>query len=98
MMEAPQAVTLIVLFVTVGVTVTNVARAFVRRLEARDRVRAGALGELSDERLARIEHAVEAIALEVERVSEGQRFTTNLLSERAALPAKARGDMSRRSE
>jgi hypothetical protein len=36
----------------------------------------------SEERLARIEHAVDAIALEVERISEGQRFTTRLLSER----------------
>ncbi|HEY3257252.1 MAG TPA: hypothetical protein VGJ64_00215 [Gemmatimonadaceae bacterium] len=41
-------------------------------------------------RLERIEQAVDAIAVEVERISEGQRFTTKLLSEgRAAnaLPA-----------
>lgn len=36
----------------------------------------------SEERLARIEHGVDAIAVEVERISEGQRFTTKLLSER----------------
>jgi hypothetical protein len=36
-----------------------------------------------DERLVRIEQAVEAIAIEVERISEGQRFTTRLLAERA---------------
>jgi hypothetical protein len=35
-----------------------------------------------EQRLARIESAVEAIAIEVERISEGQRFTTKLLSER----------------
>jgi hypothetical protein len=42
------------------------------------------------ERLARIEAAVESIAIEVERISEAQRFTTKLLSERAptALPAQ----------
>lgn len=34
-------------------------------------------------RLERIERAVEAIAIEVERVSEGQRFTTRLLSDSA---------------
>jgi hypothetical protein len=34
--------------------------------------------------MARIEQAVDAIAVEVERISEGQRFTTRLLSERAA--------------
>jgi hypothetical protein len=32
-------------------------------------------------RLERIEQAVDAIAVEVERISEGQRFTTKLLSE-----------------
>jgi hypothetical protein len=33
------------------------------------------------QRLERIERAVEAVAIEVERISEGQRFTTKLLSE-----------------
>jgi hypothetical protein len=36
-----------------------------------------------EERLQRIENAVDAIAVEMERVSEGQRFTTKLLAERA---------------
>ena len=42
------------------------------------------------ERLARIESAVESIAIEVERISEAQRFTTKLLSERSstALPPR----------
>jgi len=38
-------------------------------------------------RLERIEQAVEAIAVEVERVSEGQRFVTKLMSEARAVPA-----------
>ena len=42
-------------------------------------------------RLERIERAVESIAIEVERVSEGQRFTTKLLSERAVPSASERG-------
>ena len=43
-------------------------------------------------RLERIEQMVEAVAIEVERISEGQRFTTKLLSEARALtdPAKSR--------
>ena len=41
------------------------------------------LSDAHDERLARIEQAVESIAIEVERISEGQRFTTKLLAERA---------------
>jgi hypothetical protein len=38
--------------------------------------------DASDDRLARLEQAVESIAIEVERISEGQRFTTKLLTER----------------
>jgi hypothetical protein len=35
----------------------------------------------SDERLARVEQAVESIAIEMERIGEGQRYVTKLLSE-----------------
>jgi hypothetical protein len=38
-------------------------------------------------RLERMEQAIDAIAVEVERISEGQRFTTRLLSERLKEPA-----------
>ena len=36
-----------------------------------------------EQRLERIEQAVETMAVEVERISEGQRFATRLLAERA---------------
>jgi hypothetical protein len=35
----------------------------------------------SDERLARVEQAVESIAIEMERIGEGQRFVTKLLND-----------------
>ncbi len=38
---------------------------------------------ITDARFERLEQAVESIAIEMERVSEGQRFVTKLLSERA---------------
>ena len=48
-----------------------------------------------DERLYRIEQAVDAMALEIERMAESQRFTARLLSERLptpdALPGAERG-------
>jgi hypothetical protein len=40
-------------------------------------------------RIERLDSAVEAVAVEVERISEGQRFTTRLLAERPAVPAIA---------
>ncbi len=52
--------------------------------------RAPSLAPATDERMARIEQAVDAIAIEIERISEGQRFTTKLLSDRVALPAEKR--------
>ena len=42
-------------------------------------------------RLERLEHAVDAIAIEVERISEGQRFVTKVLSERPRATASASG-------
>ncbi|MDE3126855.1 MAG: hypothetical protein KGL38_02550 [Gemmatimonadota bacterium] len=43
----------------------------------------------TEQRIARIEQAVDAIALEVERISEGQRFTNRLMAERAPAPLAA---------
>jgi hypothetical protein len=40
-----------------------------------------------EERLARIETAIDAMALEVERISEGQRFVTRLMAEREGVRA-----------
>ena len=40
----------------------------------------------TNQRLERLEQGVEAIAIEIERVSEGQRFVTKLLSEGASVP------------
>lgn len=48
---------------------------------------ARALSAGTEGRLERIEQAVESIAVEVERVSEGQRFVTKLLSDTARIPA-----------
>ena len=38
-------------------------------------------------RLERMEQSLDAIAVEVERISEGQRFTTKLLSEARDVPS-----------
>jgi hypothetical protein len=68
---------------------------------ARIGARSGARRAIQDEArstLARPDHridqlvlAVDAIALEVERMAEGQRFTARLLSERAAAPVSVTG-------
>ena len=55
----------------------------IRVWSARGRKHAAELPKGVDQRLERIEQAVDAIAIEVERISEGQRFTTKLLADRA---------------
>lgn len=60
-------------------------RAFTRRMDRRNVAAPGADAETRD-RLERIEQAVDAIAVEVERISEGQRFTTKVISELRGLP------------
>ena len=53
-----------------------------QRLMARRRAPSGG-GEVAmgDERMTRLESAIDAIAVEVERIGEGQRFVTKLLAE-----------------
>src|SRR5690348_7310826 len=46
-------------------------------------------GDASRLELAQLSQMVEAIAIEVERVSEGQRFTTRLLADRMPLAPSA---------
>jgi len=41
-----------------------------------------------DERLRRLEHAIDSMAIELERIGEGQRFVTKLLSERGREPER----------
>lgn len=59
------------------------------RMLRRDRNRPPALPNEVMERMARIENAVESIAVEVERISEGQRFVTKLMNESRQLGAGA---------
>ena len=70
-------------FATLG-AVTKVVLTLISRKHASSELR----GEPAafEDRLSRIEAIVEATALEVERIGEGQRFTTKLLQERG-IPA-----------
>lgn len=65
-------------------TVISVSRIFVNRRPA-EGVGSPELKQI-EERLNRIEQAVDAIAVEAERISEAQRFTTKLLSQAPRQP------------
>ncbi len=67
-----------------ALTLVGVAAHWV--VERTNRMNAQRRGALSsdDARLQRLEHAVEAIAVEVERLGEGQRFVTKILTEKGS--------------
>ena len=79
----PKVMILLALFGVVSVTVITIARSWWSWVSGNAKRANGSPSPLADDRLARLEHAVDAIALEVERISEGQRFTTKLLSEQS---------------
>jgi len=89
------------LFVPLGIMATVVAitvgkpavNAWARKIENESK-RPVIPGEVLN-RLERMEQSIDAIAVEVERISEGQRFTTRLLAESRepqALPSPSATD------
>jgi hypothetical protein len=81
-----QLVGIVMFFLTCMVVLGPLARAWARRLDRR--TQGGAAPADVAQRLDRIEQGVDAVAVEVERVAEAQRFSARLLSERLpdALP------------
>jgi hypothetical protein len=76
----------IVLFSTMPIIAIGfpLARAYAKKIE-----RGGDTARVPSDvsaRLERMEQAIDSIAVEVERISEGQRFTTKLLAERSGAP------------
>jgi len=73
------------------------ARAYARRMESAPPQR---IPSDVSARLERMEQAIDSIAVEVERISEGQRFTTKLLANRSGegeterAPTRVAGDAS----
>jgi hypothetical protein len=84
----------IALFVCVAAAMIGlpIARAYARRMDRGGSGDTPLPHDVTD-RLERMEQSIDSIAIEVERIAEGQRFTTKLLAERAkaeeTLPERA---------
>jgi hypothetical protein len=74
-------VVIVVAIVTSGVTLGMIAHAWA---ESRKRGAGNPQPRLDaiDARLSRMEEMIETVAIEMERVAEGQRFTAKLLADR----------------
>lgn len=80
----PDAITFAVVCTTiVGMVGCLVAIGVGARIMLMRARRRADLSPIDENRLQHLEQAVDAIAIEIERISEGQRFTTRLLSQRA---------------
>lgn len=94
-MHPGEAMVALASIVMTGLILYPLVRALARRLEGSPPGKAPELVSGNDPRLERMEQAIEAIAVEIERISEAQRFTTKLLAERHS-PSALPGDAPRR--
>jgi hypothetical protein len=77
--DPSQAVMIVATVAVAAVSLTSIAKVWRKRIEKRP---ATTMPDAIEERLARIENAVDVIAVEVERISEAQRFSARLDAER----------------
>jgi hypothetical protein len=82
---APEEVGALLGTIFIGSSMLVLVKAWARKIENQSKL-PKALPE-TGERMERMERSIDAIALEVERISENQRFLTKLLSERSDAPA-----------
>jgi hypothetical protein len=85
-MIPPQAVDMTyALFLCVAVCVVGfpLARGFARLMDRKVHFKGVSAPDLTPQ-LHQLQESVDAMAIELERISEGQRFTTKLLAERSA--------------
>lgn len=86
-MREEEALVAIAFFVAAAISVKVIASAVLKHWENKLKYASMARGGGIDDRelsarIERMEQALDSIAVEVERISENQRFTTKLLSER----------------
>ena len=93
-MAAPEVVIVPVVF-AIPAIVLVVRMSFKHKEKMASLTGAASANPMFEARLQRIEEAVETIAVEIERMGEGQRFVTKLLAERTGqLPEATKAQRS----
>ena len=69
-----------------------------QRLTARQRALLHSEPAIAGDRMKGLEHAIDAIAIELERVGEGQRFVTKMLADRGLAVERAKESRQPNSE
>lgn len=86
----PQAVDIsLAFFFTVAACVIGfpIARAFARLIDRKSQIKAMPSSDLTPQ-IRQLQDSVDAMAIELERISEGQRFTAKLLADRSSATAQ----------
>ena len=89
--EPGEVAIIAIVFGTTSGTILSLAKMRLRAKEQRTHLSDPGV----DDRLYRIEQAVDAMALEIERMAESQRFTAKLLAERLPTPEALPGHRER---
>jgi hypothetical protein len=93
MAATPEDIGMLILVVFAGTSVLVLVRAWARKIENQSKL--PKVPAENAERMERMERAIDSVAIEIERISENQRFLTKLLSERADAGALPRPGSSR---
>jgi hypothetical protein len=81
-------VTFVIASFTTFAVVLYLSTKFALRALKKKEIQPSAMAQIDDSRFERLEHAVDAIAVEVERISEAQRFSARLLNEQSSESTK----------
>ena len=80
MAPSPEDIGALIAVVFAGTSVLVLVKAWAKKIDNQSKVPTARVE--SAERMERMERAIDSVAIEVERISENQRFLTKLLSER----------------
>jgi hypothetical protein len=80
-MNGPEAFAMLAFVGFAGSTVFILARAVARRIESKAQRPPAVPGDVAM-RMERMERTLDSVAIEIERISENQRFLTKVLAER----------------
>lgn len=87
--DGPPEEAFVAMSVFAGISAVILSLAFARRIWKRSSVIAPTLPPELWQRLTRLEEGVDSVAMEVERIGEGQRFTNKLFAENRGLASGA---------
>lgn len=86
-MDKYTAIVAMTALITGSIVIATIAQAIAASIgKRRKQAVPDAAVDRIEARLSRIEQAIDAMSVEVERISEGQRFTTRLLADRQSEP------------